>query len=165
MRGSKGRPKGRKQGARTLIRTSPLGPNAICHFPQKLNTSLKIHQLCLHLWYLFLWFWVPFSSDLPKSAQRGPGPRPKVLKRPENGPQSPQMESKGAQMMPKWDPRGPKWFTNGPRSAPTVHKWNPRVSQWNPQVPQSAEKRHIHTHLTIFFKGRRQCFAHQYKTL
>ena len=47
----------------------------------------KFHRKCIHFSSLFLSFCIPFSSLFQKSRKRGPGSRPRVLKRHKNGSQ------------------------------------------------------------------------------
>ena len=42
------RPKGRKQGTRSLIRSRRRGPNTVCIFPPKLENVLENASACIH---------------------------------------------------------------------------------------------------------------------
>ena len=49
--------------------------------------NATFHRKCIHPSSLFLSFFIPFSSLFQKSRKRGPGSRPRILKRHQNGSQ------------------------------------------------------------------------------
>ena len=77
-----------------------------------------------------------FSSLFPKSRTRGPGSRPRVLKRHQNGSQG---CPNGAQGSQNGAPRFPQVAKKRQMYAKGV-KMEPQVLQWGPKVPQSANK-------------------------
>ena len=102
--------------------------------------NLKFHRKCLHLGSHFRSFLVPFSCLFPKRDRRGPGPRLKVLKRHQNGPQR----------IPKWSPGLPKWspevaqsVKKAPSCIPRVPKWRPRCHNGAPRSPKVKNRHHL----------------------
>ena len=121
------------------------------------HENSKYHRKCLHLGSHFRSFLVPFSSLFPKSGQRGPGPRPKVLKVHQNGaqrcPNGAQGCQNGAQMYPKMQKirqTVPQGSQNGGPGATMESQGHPKcqkdatrplkVPQKHQKLPQSATK-------------------------
>ena len=123
-RGSKGRPKGRQQVARTPIRSSRLDPNTLCHFPHKLRKSSKMPPFWVPFSITFGTFLVPFAKKLPKGS-RAP-------------PQSVKKLRKCTPRVPKWSPRGPNWCPNGTPGCPNGDPRFPKVQKRHQRLPQSA---------------------------
>ena len=154
--------------------------------------SATFHKTLKHQWtYLYLGsqfrsFSLPFSSLFPTSGHRGPGPHPKVIKRHPNGPQG---CPNGAQGCHNGAPRSPQIHKKPPKYVPRVTKWTPGFHNGAPRSHQVLKRHHkalqnatktpkygprcqkndipTNRHISskihgIFFKGRRQCFAHQY---
>ena len=85
----------------------------------------KFHRKYIHFSSLFLSFFVPFSSIFQESLKRGPGSRPRVLKRHQNGSQG---YPNGAQRSQNGAPRSPsnkkkqRMCTKGVKMEPNVHQ-------------------------------------------
>ena len=85
----------------------------------------KFHRKCIHSSSLFQSFFVPLSSLFPKSRKRGPGSRPRVLKRHQNGSQG---YPNGAQRSQNGAPRSPsnkkkqRMCTKGVKMEPNVYQ-------------------------------------------
>ena len=69
------------------------------------HENSKYHRRCLHFGYLCLSLLILLSSLFPKSRQRGPGPRPKVLQSHQNGSKGAPMDPKGVKMSPGPSPK------------------------------------------------------------
>ena len=152
------------------------------NFPQNLEISSKMSLFWLPISVIFATFFEPF----PKKGPQGSRATPKSAQKTQNGPQG---CPNGAQGCHNGAPRSPQIHKKPPKCAPRVTKWTPGCHNGAPRSPkvlkrrykvsQSATERlkcgprcqkndiptyrHIPSKIhDIFFKCRRQCFAHQY---
>ena len=151
------------------------------NFAQNLKTSVNISLFGLPISVIFATFFAPFpnkwpqgSRATPKSDQKTPKWTPRVPKWSPRVPQwSPKVTpnpQKAAQICPKEAKWTPGFHNGAPRShqglkrhhealqnATKTPKYSPRC-----QKNDIPTNRHISSKIHgIFFKGRRQCFAHQ----
>ncbi len=142
-KGLEGRPKGRKRVARTPIRSCLCSPNAVSHFPQKLQISSKMCPLWIPISLILGTFFEAFSNKWPKGSRAPPQSGHKVG---------------------KWTP----WV---PKCSPRVPKCSPKVTQTTPLglqirapaptgMPNSSFDRHpsiqASRHPCLRSRGRRQ---------
>ena len=113
-----GSSKGEHKTPEPQIRCSRLGPNAVCHFLEKLNKSSKMLPSGPPPSRLCGTFFEPFSKKLLK-----------VSKAP---PQSATKPRTWTPRVSKWNPRVPKWCHNQPHGCPNCT----RVLQKTPGVTQ-----------------------------
>ena len=88
------------------------------------HENSKYHRKCLYFGSHFRSLLVPFSRLFPKSGQRGPGPRPKVLKVHQNGAQG--------------CPNGAQGCSNGAQGRPNGAQRSPKVPKRRQSVPHAC---------------------------
>ena len=127
----------------------------------------KFQRKYIHFSSLFLSFFVHFSSIFQKSLKRGPGSRPRVLKRHQNGSQG---YPNGAQGSQNGAPRSPsnKKTTNVYQGCQNGAKCVPRVSKWSPRchngVLRSPKVQKKHKKVPRNVTEARNCAAKLQKT-
>ncbi len=154
--------KGRPKGANKWLDVHLEWAGAVQTLFATFHENSKYHRKCLYCGSHFLSLLVPFSNLFPQSGQRGPGPRPKVLKVHQNRtqgcpngaqgcqngpPRSPKV-SKRRQSVPQVCQTGSPRCHNGVPRSPKCHKDATRphkVPLRNQNVPQVPKHKQAHT--------------------
>ena len=140
----RGAQKGRPKGDNKWLDVHLEWAGAVQTLFATFHENSKSQRKCLHLGSHFRYLLVPFSSLFPKSGQRGPGPRPKVLKVHQNGAQGCPNGAPGCQNGTQRYPKMPNRRKTVPQGSQTG---NPGATMESPGHPKC--QKHATRPLTV----------------